>query len=246
MIRPSYDLPDHRAAVRRRANDSRHGAGYAQRAATTGAFTLLEVLLVVAIMIAVLAIAWPSFQGSFDQQRLKKAGQRIQTEWTKARNRAIRTGRVHVFQHTLFSNRFVTRVQSSAGDEWQSEAAESDTTQFTATPDETLEKLPQGIFFMAADVQLDQRTTLEMSSLDASPVVADFSADTAMEEMTGEQSWGMPIFFFPDGTTSSAQMVLANENQESVTLQLRGLTGMVRLGRVESMTQRFPSEAMSR
>lgn len=206
----------------------------------------MEVLLVVAIMVAILAIALPSFQGSFDQQRLKKAGQRIQTEWTKARNRAIRTGKVHVFQHTLYSNRYVTRIQSSPADDWQSEPATSDTTQFMTTADETLEQLPEDVIFMAANVQLDQRTTLEMSSLDASPVVADFSSETGMEGMTGEPSWGMPIFFFPDGTTSTAQLVLSNDNQETVTLNLRGLTGIARLGKVESITQRFPSEVMGR
>jgi hypothetical protein len=85
-----------------------------------------------------------------------------------------------------------------------------------------------------------------MSSLEASPVVADFSSDTGMVGLTGEQSWGMPIFFFPDGTTSNAQMVLANEDQDTVTVTLRGLTGMVRLGRVEAVNQQFPSEAIAR
>lgn len=245
MNRTSSDLNVVDRVGRRRAASSCTPCLGAGRAAARGAFTLLEVLLVVAIMIAVLAIAWPAFQGSFDQQRLKKAGQRIQTEWTKARNRAIRTGRVHVFQHTLYSNYFQTRMQSSPDDLWQSEPATSDTTQFTSsTPQETLKQLPQGVVFMAADVQLDQRSTLAMDSLEASPVVADFSS-AATEEIT-DQSWGMSIFFFPDGTTSTAEMVLANENQEMITINLRGLTGTVRLSRVEPMMQRFPSEATTR
>ncbi len=243
MIRTSNDFPVNRAD--RRWADQLSEIRSARRRANE-AFTLLEVLLVVAIMIAVLAIALPSFQGSFDQQRLKKAGQQVQTEWTKARNRAIRTGRVQVFQHTLFSNRFVTRVQSSPADEWQSESSDADADPFLSTPDETTEQLPDGIFFMACDVQVDQRSTLEMSSLDATPIVDDFSSDSSSEGMTGEESWGMPIFFFPDGTTSTAQLILANDNQQSVTITLRGLTGMVRLGRVESITQRIPGEVMGR
>ena len=199
------------------------------------AFTLLEVLLVIAIIIAVIAMAWPTFDGTFERQRLKKAGEQIQTEWARARNRSIRTGRVHVFQHATQSDRFFTRMQVSPDDAWQAEG-ESDTSQFVQS-ENSAKKLPENIFFLGADVQLDQRSSVELSSLEASPIVADFAMNAADDEITGQIDWGMPIFFFPDGTTSSAQLVLANDRQSTVTVYLRGLTGMSRVGPIESIGQ---------
>ena len=72
-----------------------------------------QVLIGIVIIVAVVAMTWPNLTGTFERQRLKKAGEQIQTEWSKARNRSIRTGRVHVFQHATHSDRFFTRAQSS-------------------------------------------------------------------------------------------------------------------------------------
>jgi hypothetical protein len=38
-------------------------------------------------------------------------------------------------------------------------------------------------------------------------------------------SWSMPIFFYPDGTTSTATVTLQNESGRIITVCLRGLTG---------------------
>jgi hypothetical protein len=41
-----------------------------------------------------------------------------------------------------------------------------------------------------------------------------------------EGAWSQPILFHPDGTTSDATLVLTNEEQVSIRVTLRGLTGI--------------------
>jgi hypothetical protein len=53
------------------------------------------------------------------------------------------------------------------------------------------------------------------------------------EAATQPDEWGMPIYFFPDGTSSTAQLMLMNEQNQAIRVYLRGLTGLVRLGSVE-------------
>ena len=42
--------------------------------------------------------------------------------------------------------------------------------------------------------------------------------------------WSDPIFFYPDGTTSDAQLTLKNGQGRAIELNLRGLTGTVDVG----------------
>ncbi|MCP4191455.1 MAG: prepilin-type N-terminal cleavage/methylation domain-containing protein [Planctomycetaceae bacterium] len=206
------------------------------------AFTLLEVLLVIAIMVAVLAVALPVMRGSFDVQRLRKAGETIQTEWAKARNQAIKTGKVHVFQHALYSDQYVTTLQTSLENMLAELSDETNETGGSFSQNDSpfnsssnYKQLPEGIFFMGADVRMDSRTTYEMTSFEAAPVVQDYSATSDAQEVTGEIRWGMPIFFFPDGTTSGATLALADDDQKSLTVSLRALTGISRVGTVQSL-----------
>jgi hypothetical protein len=46
-------------------------------------------------------------------------------------------------------------------------------------------------------------------------------------------NWGMPIYFYPDGTSSSAQLVLWNDRQQLIRVHLRGITGTSQVGELE-------------
>ena len=58
----------------------------------------------------------------------------------------------------------------------------------------------------------------------------DVGSTAASREATRDVSWGMPIFFFPDGTTSTATLTVANDRQQAIEITLRGLTGLARVG----------------
>ena len=55
---------------------------------------------------------------------------------------------------------------------------------------------------------------------------------TAMEATQFESEWSRPILFYPDGTTSDAFVVVANENKVGLKIDLRGMTGTAIVGDV--------------
>ena len=54
--------------------------------------TLIEILLVLAIVIMVAALALPAMNGTFDAQRLTRAADMVRSDWSRARVEAIRSG----------------------------------------------------------------------------------------------------------------------------------------------------------
>jgi prepilin-type N-terminal cleavage/methylation domain-containing protein len=67
----------------------------AGRARTQG-FTLIEMMIVIAIIGAATGLAVPAFQTYFDDQRVKQAARSVADVLSLARTEAIRTGRNHV------------------------------------------------------------------------------------------------------------------------------------------------------
>jgi len=192
-------------------------------------------MLVMAIMIAVLAIAIPVMRGAFEGQRLRKGAEMVQTEFARARNQAIKTGKVQVFQHGVFSDQFATTEQSSLEDALLSSTTDDNSIQTAysspgAAPGLPMRTLPEGVYFVGADVRVDQRTSIELSSYEMSPAMEDVGSTAATREATRDVSWGMPIFFFPDGTASTASLTVANDRQQAIEITLRGLTGLTRVG----------------
>ena len=59
--------------------------------------TLLELMLVLALLVIVGAMAYPSFRVPFQMQTLRKAGEQVRVEWCKARIKAMKTGQIQMF-----------------------------------------------------------------------------------------------------------------------------------------------------
>lgn len=96
-------------------------------------------------------------------------------------------------------------------------------------------ELPRYVTFVGADVSIDQRTAIQLTGLakmaEESAFGASVTPDPAQEST---KSWGMPVYFFPDGTTSNAVLLLRNDRGFAVVVELRGLTGTSRVGKIQS------------
>ncbi len=175
------------------------------------AFTLLEVLLVLALAVAITAVALPALGRPWASQRLRSAADLIRAEWTRARFKAISTGQTVVFRYTPEGCRYLTEVLTTdAYSAWAAEfgAVAGDDLGFRATCEERV--LPQGVTFVGAEVLADTRTE---------------AADAELPPASAE--WSDAIYFYPDGTASTARLVLANEYSDWVEVTLRGLTGVI-------------------
>jgi hypothetical protein len=113
------------------------------------------------------------------------------------------TGQTHVFQFEYANNQFVVGPWENGAE--MTEAAGS------ATAIQRSGQLPDGIVFHAAEKMADARAA-------------------AVDEASVEQA--PQVFFYPDGTTSTAQVMLANGQGRFVKVYLRGLTGVPRVGEI--------------
>lgn len=66
------------------------------RSVRSRGFTLIEMMIAVAIIGVMSALAVPAFQSFFDDQRVKQAARSVADVLSFARNEAIRTGRNHI------------------------------------------------------------------------------------------------------------------------------------------------------
>jgi prepilin-type N-terminal cleavage/methylation domain-containing protein len=191
-------------------------------------FTLMEILLALALLAILGAVAWPYIGNAYSGVRLRSAAQQIQSEWGKARVKAISTGLPHVF-------RFNTQAGDYSVVPWQEENAAieasmpipvSNTTTAPSVPDTittysgaattTGPKLPEGMLFV--DIQ---RTS------DTRSVTADSQLNAA-----GVSATAPPVVFYPDGTSTDAVLTITNGKGRNITINLRGLTGITRIGEI--------------
>ena len=200
--------------------------------------TLMEVLLVTVLLVVIAALAVPNLRSSFSGTRLRKGADVVRGEWARARVQAIKSGQVHVFRHLLGSDGFITTPQFSLDD-----VLESDQRYLTQSFDGStvgvgglgitneVSRLPEQVVFMGADVAMDQRSESQMLNYETG---SNQGFGTAQ---TGAAEWGMPIFFFPDGTASSARVVLRNEQNQAISIEMRGMTGIARVGIVQPASE---------
>jgi len=184
-------------------------------------FTLMEVMLTMCLLVVIAALAWPALDKPFANQRLRKAADKIRAEWYGARVEALNSGLTHIFRYTIDGDSY--RIERQAAPETPSDVA-YDTTYDATTGQQsyaadlpaTQGRLPEGVTFVVSETALDTRVaTIESQSASVSSL---------------EASWSDPILFYPDGTTSTARLVLRNQHSRCIELALRGLTGVVKVG----------------
>jgi Tfp pilus assembly protein FimT len=172
--------------------------------------TLVEVCLVLALLVIISAVAFPLMEGTFSRAGLESGAELVRGAWARARLAAMDSGQTHVFRFEPRASRFqiVTLDQLGMPDSEmitpEDPNAEHAVADMLRLPQS---RLPDGVVFAAGDIS------------DSSQVLATLGTAT-------QSAWSAPILFHPDGTTSDASIVLANAEQNTVRITLRGLTGI--------------------
>lgn len=210
----SMSLPVRRLSLRVRCGASRVRDG-------RGGFTLLEVLVVVAIMVTVAAVASPSLIRMMESQKLKKSAELLRSELARTRVVAMKSGRIQMFRYQLEDRGYVTFPWQTAQDmvnatdsleEVGALPPDPNVIQDDVVYDDTPKLLPDGIRFLGGETMGDMRS---------------YEIDLQLQqELARELIWSPPILFYPDGTSSEARIVLANSRAQVVEVRLRGITGL--------------------
>ncbi len=211
------------------------------------AFTLIEVMLVLAIIVIIAGLSWTAMQGPLAHSKLLRAADDVRKEWVEARDHAVTTGHTYAFRYMVHGDRyrlgpeddsslpessadgcrddqrgkFAGKFHGKFGGKFgcaQPSATGEDEMSDDALPPPVDKTLPKGVRF------LSENAAAELSGM----------GDKPSESAGAEGSWSDPIYFWADGTTSDARVSIAADRHTSMRLQLRGVTGSVTVDDVTS------------
>ena len=228
------------------------------------AFTLIELMLVLVILLTLAAVSVPMLSGMLESQRLQHSVGLIRIEWKEARLQAMEEGQIICVRYRLGGNEMlIDRIldahftaslssrQTSDRYRLSNELDPFERGGFTGQMEDFILRNPgmasettgsrivtfPGSVFIADVIALpDERTAFYLGLTTAGENAVEENAaeidevtqqETRLGETAGTDGsvWSTPIFFFPDGATSTAAVLLKNDRDRCVEVRLRGLTG---------------------
>lgn len=197
-----------------------------------GAFTLLELLMVLGVIVAVVAMSWPNMIGLLRHHNLAKNAEQVRLIMDEARVVAIEEGRTMQVRFEISGPRYVFLPETPFDGAITPSSDPSKVQGLRRNPFHVY-KLTEKCNFLVnpndpamANIQAEQLTEQWVNWLD-NPLEA------------GGAAWTTPVRFFPDGTATDSKMIVVDGEQQAVEIWVRGLTGSVvqsKLTSVQEMT----------
>lgn len=199
-------------------------------------YTLFEMLMVQALLVAMVAASWPALRSPLGKSQLVDAAKQLRVELIKARHRAIETGVAQQFRYQPGADVYEiapagkkksTKNESvSLSSRTISESRSSSLDANDETETVTCRKLPSDVCFS------DGAMKDESDSEQVSEAVAEETKPERTTESwsTGDEEWSSPVVFHPNGRTSNAKISLRGASDFEIEVSLRGLTGIASIG----------------
>ena len=186
-------------------------------------FSLLELLIVIAVLLSVSAMAIPPMMDRLQNGRVQDAAESVREVLANARRYAIDAGVDYHFRYELNGQAFVA---------------------IPAEPSPVLANSYSGD-------EEDTRIVVEAGELDETLFIKPMSgADTLSESLEVEaftdlpnagelaqKTWSAPILFRFDGTAEDSQFHVMDDGTRTAEITVRGLTGSARVSQVFPMEQ---------
>jgi prepilin-type N-terminal cleavage/methylation domain-containing protein len=172
-------------------------------------FTLLEVVLVAALLVILAAITYPTASSMYAHEKVKAAADSVRGSMANARSRAVSEGRR--YKLAVVANKGNFRIAPDSPSYWSGSGTGDEGASNRTGPLVLTDKLPKGISF----------------STGASDS-ASFGGDDDANESVSWDSWTDAATFLPDGTaTEDRDITLSVNGTKPVVLKLRAMTGTV-------------------
>ncbi len=177
------------------------------------ALTLLEMLLVLAILGAALAILYPATERLYQTHRFQQAVEEVRGKLAAARVRAIDEGAAYQLRYEPDGRRLLVMAHRHMRTTTRQEKGHRESPSAAPLPPWRFSgELPKGMRF-GPTPEAGERVPRER--LTDFPEGDDLSATL----------WSQPVLFFPDGSASDAMIFLQDADGHAVYLTVRGLTG---------------------
>lgn len=186
------------------------------------AYTLLELLLALAVISVLAGVTVPSALRMFADSKLSDAAERVRNLVGQTRLHAINTGEQYQFRFEKDGRRFVQLPVELP-------PATTDTTSApTATlvrPPRVLGELPEGMRFEA--LVMDAAATTDPVGSALTPEL--FQGLPKAQDLVS-LAWSAPLVFSADGSASDSSWLVVDPRKQSIKVEVRGLTGAATLG----------------
>jgi Tfp pilus assembly protein FimT len=208
------------------------------RPAASG-FSLIEIVLVLAILVAMGAIVAPTMGEAFQRQKLQAAVQSLRSEWERARLTAMRNGQTQVFTCEPGTSNYSLQPYLAEGDIVNAAVGATvavggvlatpqldGSVTFDATPaGGSVKQLDDDVLFVSCAVSTDMRA---------------ISVTQAQGGLTAQGALSQMVLFYPDGTTSTAEVVVQSPSGSARCVRMRGLTGHAQVHIVPNVAPATP------
>lgn len=214
------------------------------RASKRSAVTLFELLLVLAILVAMAGVAIPTFASLVGSRRLGESIVKLSNEIMAGRVTAMRTGQAQVVRMTLQGEDYsispwlggIEAQDASAGatvmqsgQVIQTQATTGGGAVSTTESPGSTKQLSEGVQFSMVETLIDSRNAL---AIEQSGGTVPASGGASQGDGSGLSS---PLLLYPDGSCTTAQIILIDEKGRRMAIQIRGITGQLKSMRLASV-----------
>lgn len=202
------------------------------------AFTLLELILALAVMSMLAAVMLPPMTLLLSDRRMARSADLMQIELGKARLDAMRDGTVLVLRGELGGSTLTVAPYFSASDATETGSPIAQSALATGARQASVIATDQNAR-AARSIALPENITLTSivvansarSMMDQSDPTGGGSMNPAAMPAVGEGGVDLAaadsasIFFYPDGSTSDAAIIMGGADQLATMVLIRGVTG---------------------
>ena len=183
-------------------------------------FTLLELLLVLAVLVTLASLSWPQMMRYMEENALKQSVETVRRELAATRIMAIESGLTYQFRFEPTSQAFVVLPF----DRPETVATDSQ----TASPS----KVKTGTGRLSSDCQFEPATDKSGQLMGGQRLDDIWLAMLQDGALYTQTVWSQPILFRPNGESQDARLVVRDKVGNTIELTVRGLTGAVRVQRM--------------
>jgi Tfp pilus assembly protein FimT len=217
------------------------------------AYTLNEMLIVVAVIGALTAVAFPMLRKPLAKHQLRAAAKQLRAELARTRLQAIEQGETLQFRFVPGGNSYrvepldvahsedasIAGAASMVDDVFDFQSSQEQADEVIETVDSNAaqaeqnapEDLPEDIRFAEAD----ERAGVGLGLADEVTAAHLLERSEGSDDMELFESadWSEPIVFYPNGRTSNGEIELVGDREYRIRLTLRGVTGAIEVSPLE-------------
>ncbi len=196
-------------------------------------YTMLELLLVLAVLAVILAVALPNVMRLFSQQKLTESAEKVRSLAASARVHSIDSGLVYQFRYEPGGRHFLVIPFEREFEGVSQNARGTGTAAGLGRFSKASGTLAEGITFAAPTLLSSAGTgsaasTSSMGQKLPSNLLSGLPDASKLENI----SWSGPVLFQPDGSAADATFDMVDKRNQHITLKIRGITGAISLSRV--------------